>query len=107
MAEHMALNHPRISVSNTQQDVKERPSGFPPGSTYASPQAGLSLCFPASHRLMREASNGAQGEANKKKAKREVAKLKQQVKLLMTQLQQRQADGVGKPSGQAREQASM
>ena len=60
-------------------------------SAWAAKVDSLKRAVGREHELHKAAV--AQGEANKKKAKREVAKLKQQVKLLMTQLQQRQADG--------------
>ena len=60
-------------------------------SAWAAKVDSLKRAVGREHELHKAAV--AQGEANKKKAKREVTKLQQQVKLLMTQLQQRQAEG--------------
>lgn len=60
-------------------------------SAWAAKVDSLKRAVGREHELHKAAV--AQGELNKKKAKREVLKLKQQVKLLMTQLQQRQAEG--------------
>ena len=56
-------------------------------SAWAAKVDSLKRAVGREHELHKAAV--AQGEANKKKAKHEVAKLKQQVKVLMAQLQQR------------------